>query len=107
MEATDRILQEIVAVRLRLEEMDAKISDLTVASTTIWADISSFRETVTDLNQRLSIVEDRVAVLPDQEAEMERRSYSSVSRGSCGSIKGDFKVKHRAATSPRLSIQME
>ncbi|KAJ1113552.1 hypothetical protein NDU88_001794 [Pleurodeles waltl] len=70
MEATDRILQEIAAEGRRLEVMDAKISDLTVASTSIRADITSFRETVTDLDQRLSVVEDRVAVLPDQEAEL-------------------------------------
>ncbi|KAJ1130462.1 hypothetical protein NDU88_008814 [Pleurodeles waltl] len=50
--------------------MDAKISDLTVASTSIQADIAGFRETVTDLDQCLSIVEDRVAVLPYQEAEL-------------------------------------
>ncbi|KAJ1150927.1 hypothetical protein NDU88_003714 [Pleurodeles waltl] len=69
-EATDRILQEIAAVGRRLEAMDAKISDLTVASTSIRADIAGFRETVTDLDRCLSIVEDRVAVLPDQETEL-------------------------------------
>ncbi|KAJ1143483.1 hypothetical protein NDU88_009791 [Pleurodeles waltl] len=70
MEATDHILQVFAAVGCRLEVMDAKISDLTVASTSIRADIAGFRETVTDLDQRLSIVEDRVVVLPDQEAEL-------------------------------------
>ncbi|KAJ1114989.1 hypothetical protein NDU88_003218 [Pleurodeles waltl] len=70
LEATDRILQEIATVGCRLEEMDAKISDLTVASTSIQADIVGFWETVTDLDQRLSTVEDWFAVLPDQKAEL-------------------------------------
>ncbi|KAJ1127209.1 hypothetical protein NDU88_005612 [Pleurodeles waltl] len=70
MEATDRILQEIAAVKSRWEVMNAKISDLTEASTSIWADITGFQETMTDLDQRLSIVEDWVAVLPDLEAEL-------------------------------------
>ncbi|KAJ1119632.1 hypothetical protein NDU88_007817 [Pleurodeles waltl] len=70
MEATDRILQEIAAVGRRLGVMDAKISDLTVAPTSIGADIAGFWETVTNLDQRLSVVEDQVAVLPVQEAEL-------------------------------------
>ncbi|KAJ1166878.1 hypothetical protein NDU88_007274 [Pleurodeles waltl] len=49
-EATDRILQEIATVGCRLEAIDAKISDLTVAYTSIQADIAGFQETVTDLN---------------------------------------------------------
>ncbi|KAJ1100003.1 hypothetical protein NDU88_005093 [Pleurodeles waltl] len=49
-EATDCILQEIAVVGCRLEAMDAKISDLTVASTSIWADIAGFQETATDLD---------------------------------------------------------
>ncbi|KAJ1193761.1 hypothetical protein NDU88_003057 [Pleurodeles waltl] len=68
--ATDRILQEITAVGRRLEAMALKISDLSVASTSIRADIASFRETVTDLDQRLTIVEDHVTVLQDQDAEL-------------------------------------
>ncbi|KAJ1131301.1 hypothetical protein NDU88_009639 [Pleurodeles waltl] len=60
METTDHILQEIAAVGRRLEVMDKKISDLMVASTSIRADIAGFPETVTNLDQRLSIVEDRV-----------------------------------------------
>ncbi|KAJ1132113.1 hypothetical protein NDU88_010442, partial [Pleurodeles waltl] len=50
--------------------MDLKISDLFVASTSIRADKASFRETVTDLDQRLTTVEDHIAKLPDQEAEL-------------------------------------
>ncbi|KAJ1188103.1 hypothetical protein NDU88_004868 [Pleurodeles waltl] len=70
MEATDCILQEIAAVGHHLEAMDAKISDVTVASTSIRADIAGFGETATNLDLCLSIVEDRVAVFPDQKAEL-------------------------------------
>ncbi|KAJ1182106.1 hypothetical protein NDU88_007301 [Pleurodeles waltl] len=66
MEVTDRILQEIAPVGHRLEAMDSKISDLTVASTSIRADIAGFRQTASDLDQHLTTVEDRVAALPDQ-----------------------------------------
>ncbi|KAJ1162264.1 hypothetical protein NDU88_002732 [Pleurodeles waltl] len=48
--AVDRILQEIAAVGLRLETMDSRISDLTVASSSIRADIAGFRETVNNLD---------------------------------------------------------
>ncbi|KAJ1100495.1 hypothetical protein NDU88_005580 [Pleurodeles waltl] len=70
MEAVDRILQEIAVVGRRLEAMDSKISDLTVASTSIRADIAVFRETVTDLDRCRTTVEDQVAALLDQETEL-------------------------------------
>ncbi|KAJ1170391.1 hypothetical protein NDU88_002268 [Pleurodeles waltl] len=70
LEATARILQEIAAVGRRLEAMDEKISDLTVASTSIRADIAGFRETGTDLDHCLTTVEDQVGALPDQETEL-------------------------------------
>ncbi|KAJ1119321.1 hypothetical protein NDU88_007507 [Pleurodeles waltl] len=70
MKAADRILQEITTVGLRLEAMDSKISDLAVASTSKRADIASSRETVNDLDRRLTTVEDHVVSLPDQEAEL-------------------------------------
>ncbi|KAJ1192639.1 hypothetical protein NDU88_001945 [Pleurodeles waltl] len=66
----DRILQEIAAVGRRLETMDSRISELTVASSSILADIAGFRETVHNLDQRLVVVEDHVVVLPGQEAEL-------------------------------------
>ncbi|KAJ1206475.1 hypothetical protein NDU88_001880 [Pleurodeles waltl] len=50
--------------------MDLKILDLSVASTSIRADITGFRETVTDLDHRLTTVEDQVATLPDRDAEL-------------------------------------
>ncbi|KAJ1155412.1 hypothetical protein NDU88_008142 [Pleurodeles waltl] len=70
LEATDRILQEIASVGRRLEVMDLKITDLTLASSSIHSDRACFRETVTNLDQRLSAVEDNVAAIPDQEEEL-------------------------------------
>ncbi|KAJ1115305.1 hypothetical protein NDU88_003531 [Pleurodeles waltl] len=51
--------------------MDLKISDLSVDSTSIWAVIASFRETVTDLDHRLTTMKDQVAMLPDWNAELQ------------------------------------
>ncbi|KAJ1215231.1 hypothetical protein NDU88_002840 [Pleurodeles waltl] len=68
LEAADHILQEIAAVGCRLETMDSRIYELGVASSSIRADIAGFRETVNNLDQRLTIMEDQVAALPDQEA---------------------------------------
>ncbi|KAJ1214434.1 hypothetical protein NDU88_002053 [Pleurodeles waltl] len=70
LEATDHIMQEIVSVRRRLEAIDLKITDLTVASSSICADIAGFRETANALDQCLTAVEGQVAALPDQEAEL-------------------------------------
>ncbi|KAJ1138186.1 hypothetical protein NDU88_004577 [Pleurodeles waltl] len=70
MEVANCILQESTAVGRRLEAMDSKISDLTMASTSIQADIAGFRETVNDLDRRLTTVEDHVTSLPNQEAEL-------------------------------------
>ncbi|KAJ1087902.1 hypothetical protein NDU88_001061 [Pleurodeles waltl] len=70
LEATDRILQEIASVGRHLEAMDLKITDLTLASSSIRADIAGFRETANALDQCLTAVEDQVAVLPDQEEEL-------------------------------------
>ncbi|KAJ1209153.1 hypothetical protein NDU88_004531 [Pleurodeles waltl] len=70
LEAVDCILLEIAAVGHRLEAMDSKISGLTVASSSIRAEIAGFRETVHDLDQRLMTTEGQVAALPDHEAEL-------------------------------------
>ncbi|KAJ1143834.1 hypothetical protein NDU88_010136 [Pleurodeles waltl] len=70
LEATERILQEIVSVGRRLEAMDLKITDLTITSSSIQADIAGFKETADALDQRLTAVEDQVAALPDQETEL-------------------------------------
>ncbi|KAJ1157040.1 hypothetical protein NDU88_009755 [Pleurodeles waltl] len=68
LEAEDRILLEIAAVGRRLEVMDSKISDKTVASSSIRADIAGFQETLYDLD--LTNMEGQVAALPDHEAEL-------------------------------------
>ncbi|KAJ1213920.1 hypothetical protein NDU88_001549 [Pleurodeles waltl] len=70
LEATDRILQEIASVGRPLEAMDLKITDLTVAFSSIRADIAGFREKANALDQRLTAVEDQVVGLPDQEVEL-------------------------------------
>ncbi|KAJ1129328.1 hypothetical protein NDU88_007699 [Pleurodeles waltl] len=70
LDATDRILQEIASVGRRLEVMDLKTTDLILASSSIRVDIAGFRETVTNLDQRLSAVEDHIAATPDKEEEL-------------------------------------
>ncbi|KAJ1139160.1 hypothetical protein NDU88_005537 [Pleurodeles waltl] len=50
--------------------MDLKITDLTVAYSSIRADIDGFRETANDLDQCLTAVEGQVEALPDQEVEL-------------------------------------
>ncbi|KAJ1191049.1 hypothetical protein NDU88_000366 [Pleurodeles waltl] len=70
-DATEHILQEITAVGRRLEAMDSKISDLSRASTAIRAGIAPFQVTVTDLDHRLTTVEDRLAMLPEQNTELQ------------------------------------
>ncbi|KAJ1152683.1 hypothetical protein NDU88_005458 [Pleurodeles waltl] len=70
LEATERILQVIASVGRRLEVMDLKITDFTVISSSIRADIAGFKETADALDQRHTAVEDQVAALPDQETEL-------------------------------------
>ncbi|KAJ1167160.1 hypothetical protein NDU88_007553 [Pleurodeles waltl] len=70
LDATDHILQEIASVGRRLEVMHLKITDLTLASSSIRADIAGFRETANNLDQRLSTVENHIAATPDQEEEL-------------------------------------
>ncbi|KAJ1107725.1 hypothetical protein NDU88_005114 [Pleurodeles waltl] len=71
LEATERILQEIASVGRRLEAMDLKVTDLTITSSSIQAEIAGFKEMADALDQRLTAVEDRVASLPDQEADLQ------------------------------------
>ncbi|KAJ1115076.1 hypothetical protein NDU88_003304 [Pleurodeles waltl] len=70
LEATERILQEIASVGRCLEAMDLKITDLTTTSSSIRADIVGFKDTADALDQWLTAVEDQMAALPDQEAEL-------------------------------------
>ncbi|KAJ1106768.1 hypothetical protein NDU88_004166 [Pleurodeles waltl] len=69
-EATERILQEIASVGRHLKATDQKITDLTIASSPICADIAGFKDTADSLDQRLTTVEDQMAILPDQEIEL-------------------------------------
>ncbi|KAJ1214166.1 hypothetical protein NDU88_001792 [Pleurodeles waltl] len=50
--------------------MDLKLSDLSAASTSIQADIAHFKVTVTDLDQRLTTVEDHITAMPVQDTEI-------------------------------------
>ncbi|KAJ1195502.1 hypothetical protein NDU88_004792 [Pleurodeles waltl] len=68
--ATECILQEIALVGRRLKAMDQKITDLTIASSSIRADIAGFKDTADALDQHLTTVEDQMATLPDQEIEL-------------------------------------
>ncbi|KAJ1218078.1 hypothetical protein NDU88_005664 [Pleurodeles waltl] len=65
LEATERILQEIASVGRRLEATDLKITDLTMTSSSIRADIAGFKDTADALDQRLTAVEDQMTSLPD------------------------------------------
>ncbi|KAJ1185075.1 hypothetical protein NDU88_001870 [Pleurodeles waltl] len=69
--ATELILQEIDAVGRRLEAMDLKITDLSAASTSIWADIASFQHKVTDLDYHLTNGEGQLATLPERDSELQ------------------------------------
>ncbi|KAJ1128547.1 hypothetical protein NDU88_006925 [Pleurodeles waltl] len=51
--------------------MDLNISDLSAASTSIRADIACFQVTVTDLDQPLTTVKDRIATMPVQDTEIQ------------------------------------
>ncbi|KAJ1119529.1 hypothetical protein NDU88_007714 [Pleurodeles waltl] len=69
--AMERILQEITAVCRRLEAMDSKITDLSLASTSIRVDIASFQDKVTDLDHHLTTVEGQLVMLPDWDSELQ------------------------------------
>ncbi|KAJ1136772.1 hypothetical protein NDU88_003186 [Pleurodeles waltl] len=69
--ATECILQEIAAVGLCLEAMDSKITDLSVASNSIRADIASFQDKFTDLDHCLMDVEGQLAMLPECDSELQ------------------------------------
>ncbi|KAJ1085909.1 hypothetical protein NDU88_006033 [Pleurodeles waltl] len=69
--AMERILQEIAAVGHHLEVMDSKIMDLATAFHSIWSDIASFNNKVTNLDHRLTEVEGQLAVLSERDSELQ------------------------------------
>ncbi|KAJ1202194.1 hypothetical protein NDU88_005995 [Pleurodeles waltl] len=69
-DALYRIFQEITAVGRCLEAMDLKISDLSMAFSSIRMDIACFREKVTDLDQCLTTVEEHIKMVPEHDAEL-------------------------------------
>ncbi|KAJ1143557.1 hypothetical protein NDU88_009865 [Pleurodeles waltl] len=71
-DATDHILQEITAVGRHLEAMDLKISDLSTAYAFIRTDIACCHEKVTDLDQRLTTVEEHADLTFSPPLEFQR-----------------------------------
>ncbi|KAJ1178168.1 hypothetical protein NDU88_003415 [Pleurodeles waltl] len=71
LEASDRILQEIMVVGQHLEALDLKITELSMASASIRTDMACFSEKVADLEQRFSTVEDHMGMLPEHDAELQ------------------------------------
>ncbi|KAJ1113425.1 hypothetical protein NDU88_001671 [Pleurodeles waltl] len=69
--AMERILQEITAVGCRLEAMDLKITDLSMASNSIRSGIASFKGKVTNLDHRLLDVEGQLAILLERDSELQ------------------------------------
>ncbi|KAJ1165147.1 hypothetical protein NDU88_005576 [Pleurodeles waltl] len=69
-DATELIIQEITALGRRLEAMDSKISHLYTVSTSIQADIALLQVTVTELDHRLTTVEDCLMTLLEQDTEL-------------------------------------
>ncbi|KAJ1195264.1 hypothetical protein NDU88_004545 [Pleurodeles waltl] len=70
LDATERILQEIASVGCRLEATDLKITDLTITSSSIRADIAGFKDTADALDQRLTAVEDQETELRSLRAKV-------------------------------------
>ncbi|KAJ1175703.1 hypothetical protein NDU88_000990 [Pleurodeles waltl] len=66
----ERILQEITAVGRGLEGMDTKILDLE-ESRSIRNDIGSFQDKVTNIDHRLSLVEDKLNSSPNRDHELQ------------------------------------
>ncbi|KAJ1150455.1 hypothetical protein NDU88_003246 [Pleurodeles waltl] len=65
------ILQDIAAVGRHLEAMDSKIIDLSTGSNSMWADIASFQDKVTDLDHPLTDVKGQLAMLPEWYSELQ------------------------------------
>ncbi|KAJ1171807.1 hypothetical protein NDU88_003665 [Pleurodeles waltl] len=71
LDATHRIVQEIIAVGQRLEMMDLKITNLSAASASIRTDIACFSEKVADLDQCPTNVEAHIGMLPGNDVELQ------------------------------------
>ncbi|KAJ1195735.1 hypothetical protein NDU88_005003 [Pleurodeles waltl] len=69
-DATEGILQEIIAAGRHQEAMDIKITDLSAASASIRTDIACFSEKVQDMDQHLTTVEEHNGMVPEHDAEL-------------------------------------
>ncbi|KAJ1213294.1 hypothetical protein NDU88_000932 [Pleurodeles waltl] len=65
----EQILQEITAVGCRTEGLDTTISALADDTKSLRQDIMAFQNTVTGLEQRVTIVEDHLNMMPDSGQE--------------------------------------
>ncbi|KAJ1159996.1 hypothetical protein NDU88_000498 [Pleurodeles waltl] len=66
----DRILQEISAVGRKLEGMDSAMASLTVETKSMRLDIADFQSQVTGLDQRVTMVETRIASWVDRDQDL-------------------------------------
>ncbi|KAJ1106905.1 hypothetical protein NDU88_004303 [Pleurodeles waltl] len=66
----DRILQEISAVRHRLEGMDSMMTSLTEDTKSMRLDIAGFQSRVTTLEQRVMTVETQAVLASDRDQEL-------------------------------------
>ncbi|KAJ1127961.1 hypothetical protein NDU88_006354 [Pleurodeles waltl] len=66
----ERILQEITAVRRRIEGMDASISSLTLETKSIWTDIASFHSRVTGLEHHVGTLETHMSTIQDRDQDL-------------------------------------
>ncbi|KAJ1181923.1 hypothetical protein NDU88_007122 [Pleurodeles waltl] len=66
----DRILQEISAVWLKLEDMDSAMVALTAETRSICLEIAGFQSQISGLDQRVTTVETQVASWTDRDQEL-------------------------------------
>ncbi|KAJ1126656.1 hypothetical protein NDU88_005063 [Pleurodeles waltl] len=66
----DRILQEISAIGRKLEGMDSAMASLTAETKSMRLDIAGFQTQVTELGQRVTTVETRIASWVDRDQEL-------------------------------------
>ncbi|KAJ1093716.1 hypothetical protein NDU88_006808 [Pleurodeles waltl] len=66
----ERILQEITAVSLRIEGMDASKSSLTLETKSTRSDIASFQSWVTGFEHRVGTIETHMSTIQDRDQDL-------------------------------------
>ncbi|KAJ1164194.1 hypothetical protein NDU88_004639 [Pleurodeles waltl] len=69
--AMERILQELCTVGCHLEAIDIKIANLSPDSKSIRTDIAGFQGKVTELDHRLTTVENKIVTILDVDSELQ------------------------------------